>query len=116
MVDLDAFAKDWIDAFNTRDMDRILSHYSDDVRLYSPRVKATLGGVPFIEGKAALRDYFAQGLANSPQLRFTLDQIYPGEGSVVFRIRANEGREGSEMMVFAGDGLVREVRAHWTAA
>jgi len=117
MVDLDAFAADWIDAFNARDMDRILSHYTDDVRLYSPRVKATLGGgVPCVEGKAALRAYFARGLARSPALRFTLDKIYPGEGSVVFRIRANEGREGSEMMVFAEGGLVREVRAHWTAA
>jgi hypothetical protein len=117
MVDLDAFAKDWIDAFNARDMDRILSHYTDDVRLYSPRVKATLGGdASCVEGKEALRHYFTTGLAHSPELRFTLDRVYPGEGSVVLRIRANEGREGSEMMVFAGNGLVREVRAHWTAA
>ncbi len=116
MQNLEAFAEDWIDAFNSHDLDRILSHYTEDVRLYSPRVKMVMGpdSPGCVEGKAALKDYFATSLARNPSLRFSLDKIYPGEGSVVFRIRANEGREGSELMVFRADGLVSEVRAHWT--
>jgi hypothetical protein len=116
MDDLEAFAREWIDAFNAHDLDRILAHYSDDVRLYSPRVKQVMGDPSgCVRGKGALRDYFAAGLARTPELRFSLGGVYPGAGSVVFRLHTNEGREGSELMVFAPDGRVSEVRAHWTA-
>ena len=114
MVDLDSFAADWVDAFNARDLERVLSHYADDVRLYSPRVKQILGDPSgCVRGKAALRDYFAKGMSGS--LRFELERIFPGEGSAVLRIRTNEGREGAELVVFGPGGLVNEVRAHWTA-
>ena len=115
MVDLDAFAEEWVDAFNARDLDRILSHYTDDVRLYSPRVKMVTGDPSgCVRGKAALREYFAAGLAGSPGRRFVLDRIFPGVGSAVFRFRTNEGSEGAELLVFSEDGLVG-VRAHWIA-
>ena len=114
-MDLDAFAKDWVDAFNMRDLERVLSHYQDDVRLYSPRVKQLLGDPSgCVRGKAALRDYFAKGMSGN--LRFELERIFLGEGSAVLRLKTNEGREGAELLVFGPDGLVREVRAHWTAA
>jgi ketosteroid isomerase-like protein len=116
-TDLEAFAKDWIEAFNSKNLDHILSHYTEDVELYSPRVKLVMGDPSGkVKGKKALRDYFSTALARSPDLRFTLEKIYPGAGSVVFQLRTNEGRDGAESMVFGEGGLVREVRAHWVAA
>jgi ketosteroid isomerase-like protein len=32
----DAFAEDWIAAWNAHDLDRVLSHYADDIVFLSP--------------------------------------------------------------------------------
>ena len=32
----DAFAREWIDAWNAHDLERILSHYSDEIVFTSP--------------------------------------------------------------------------------
>ena len=38
-----AFAKDWIASWNAHDMDRILSHYTDDFEMSSPLIVERLG-------------------------------------------------------------------------
>jgi ketosteroid isomerase-like protein len=113
MKDPNAFAGEWIAAWNTHDMERILSHYAQDVALYSPRVKAYMaGGDGMVQGKPALRNYFTRGLSRTPDLRFALEDIYAGIGSVVLCYRALDVRRTAELMVLDADGLVREVRAH----
>jgi hypothetical protein len=113
--DLEAFADEWIEAFNAKDLERMLSHYEEDVTLVSPRVKLMTGDPSCtVRGKNALRDYFDAALARSPNLKFTLKGIFPGVESVVLRLRASDGRDGAELLVFGKNGKVREVRAHWT--
>ncbi len=34
--DVQGFAQEWIDAWNSHDLDRILSHYADDFQMISP--------------------------------------------------------------------------------
>lgn len=34
------FAQEWISAWNSHDLDQILSHYSDDFTMSSPRIAA----------------------------------------------------------------------------
>ncbi len=49
------FALEWIAAWNSHDLDRILSHYADDVEVTSPLVETVLGpGKVTVRGKAAL--------------------------------------------------------------
>jgi ketosteroid isomerase-like protein len=113
MENMQEFAADWVAAWNTHDMDRILSHYADDVVLYSPRVKAYMADATgMVRGKQALRDYFARGLSRTPGLHFMLEEAYRGIDSVVLRYKTKEGRKTCELMVFDAKGLVREVRAH----
>ena len=38
----EAFARDWIDAFNRHDLEAVLSHYADDVEFSSPVVTEIL--------------------------------------------------------------------------
>ena len=38
-VDLHAFAEEWITAWNTHDLDRILSHYAEDIVFRSPVIR-----------------------------------------------------------------------------
>lgn len=77
-----AFAQDWIDAWNSHDIERILSHYDDDVTLASP-VALRLINDGVIRGKAALRDYFTRGLEAYPDLRFDLIDTFWGIETIV---------------------------------
>ena len=61
--------REWIEAWNAHDIDRILSHYRDDVRFVSPlavRAGARHGAV---RGRRALRDYFERGCLHGRRLR-----------------------------------------------
>ena len=116
-MDTAAFAREWVDAWNAHDLERILSHYSEDVVLISPIAVARLGRASGrVESKADLRTYFAKGLAARPDLRFTLRRVLDGVGSVVVDYVAADGRDAVEVMDFDGDGRVRAVRAHYSGA
>ena len=67
------FSQEWIDAWNSHDLEKILSHYADDIVLTSP-VAAKLCQDPsgIVKGKTALTAYFKKGLEVYPDLRFTL--------------------------------------------
>ena len=64
-------ANDWIAAWNSHDLDAIMSHYEDTVELTSP-VAAQLLGVPDgkVIGKANLRAYFQRGLESLSRTPF----------------------------------------------
>ena len=42
-IDARDFAREWIDAWNSHDLDRILSHYSDDFEITTPMIKVAMG-------------------------------------------------------------------------
>ena len=69
----EAFARDWVNAWNAHDIERIFSHYSDDFEMTSPLIVERMG-VPSgrLKGKNAIRPYWVSGLSMSPSLRFEL--------------------------------------------
>ena len=61
------FVKEWEAAWNSHDLDRVLSHYSEDVVFQSPYVVQRLGEPSGeVRGKEALRAYWASGLQAQP--------------------------------------------------
>jgi hypothetical protein len=111
-----AFAREWVDAFNSHDLERILSHYAPDVTLTSPVAAARGHADGTVRGVDELRSYFAGGLASNPELRFDLKAAYGGVRSVVVHYQAvfGPGRSSwsAEMMELDG-GLVTRVVAHY---
>lgn len=79
----EAFARDWIDGWNAHDLERILAHYADDFEMTSPLIVQRMG-VPGgkLKGKEAIRAYWGQGLASTPNLRFTLLGVMVGVNSL----------------------------------
>jgi ketosteroid isomerase-like protein len=68
-------AEHWCEAWNKRDLDSIMQHYSDDVALNSPFVVQRLGNADgWVRGKDNLRSYFAVALRN-PDLHFELVDV-----------------------------------------
>ena len=67
------FADEWIAAWNAHDLEKVLSHYSDDFVLATPLIKKIAGepsGV--LTGKTAIRSYWRQALELIPDLRLKL--------------------------------------------
>ena len=68
------FAADWADAWNRRDIERVLAHFHEDVEFTSPTALAVMG-TPTVRGKGALRDYWTKALTRITSLRFTIDRV-----------------------------------------
>lgn len=103
------FAKDWIDAWNARDLVRILSHYADDIVFHSPRIALVMKEpVDKVTGKDALARYWGQALSQAKDLHFTLERIYLGSDSLTIAYRNHRGQNAAETFVFDGQCLVTE--------
>jgi ketosteroid isomerase-like protein len=65
------FAQEWIEAWNSHDLNRIVAHYSDSIIFSSPFV-ASVGRVATgcLCGREALRVYFKAALSGFPSLHF----------------------------------------------
>ena len=106
--DKDKFAREWLTAWNSHDVDAVLAHFRDDVVFTSPvaaRLLPETGGV--VRGKSALRDYWTTALAQLPDLHFELVAVYQGESMLVVNYRNERGRLVNEVLAFEGD-RVRE--------
>jgi hypothetical protein len=109
-------ARGWIAAWNSHDIDRILSHYSDTIELTSPLVSRILGTeINVVSGKVALRQYFLRGLEAFPDLTFQLWGAYPGHESLVVHYESVRGLGAAEFMRIDSSGRVCEVVAHYTS-
>ena len=114
MRDARNFAEDWVDAWNSHDLTRVLSHYEDDVVLISPRARLVLGVADgAVRGKPALGDYMRAALEKVPDLHFTLKRVFSGVNSVVLEFTTSDGRHGAEFMDFGTSGHVARVVAHY---
>jgi len=109
------FEREWIEAWNAHDIDRILSHYRDDVQFISPI--AARFGTPRgeVRGRPALRAYFQHGLASYPALHFEPIAALGGIGSIALHYRAVEDRQAIEVMQLDTRGKVQRAAAHYTA-
>jgi ketosteroid isomerase-like protein len=108
------FAQDWIQAWNSHDLDRILSHYDEDVILVSP-IAAKLLNDPqgTVNGKMALQAYFKKGLEAYPNLTFELIDIMWGLSSVVLYYVNQNGTKSGEFMEITPTGTVSKVIANY---
>ena len=109
-----AFTEEWIDAFNTHDLDRILEHYSEAIEFYSPFIpllKFNVEGV--IRNKTDLRTYFQIGLDTYPDLHFKLHHCFVGVNSVVIYYTSVNEKLAAETFVLNEDGKADRVFCHY---
>lgn len=107
------FAEDWIASWNAHDLERILSHYTDDFEMSSPVIVQMMSepsGV--LQGKEAVRAYWAKALEKIPDLHFELLTVFAGARSVVIHYRGPKGL-GAEVFWFNADGKVERAAAHY---
>lgn len=109
------FAHEWLAAWNSHDLDRIMGHYDQDVEFRSPFM-AVLGIEPsgVLRGAGPLRAYFAAGLARLPDLRFDLLHVLTGVGSLTIVYRTQRGWTVAEQMA-RDAGRVTAVSVYYSA-
>ncbi len=109
------FEREWIAAWNAHDIDRILSHYRDDIRFVSPFAARAGARHGEIHGLSALREYFELGLTSYPELHFQTIAALGGIGSIALHYRSVEDRLAIEVMELDTRGQVCRAAAHYGA-
>jgi hypothetical protein len=111
------FAAEWIDAWNARDLPRVLSHYDDDFEMASARI-ADIAGEPtgVLRGKEQVGAYWAKALRLLPNLHFELLGVFVAPCSLAIHYLNQAGRRVVETFEFAPSGVVLRAAAHYEPA
>jgi ketosteroid isomerase-like protein len=107
------FAERWVSEWNRKDVEAMLTHFSDDVVFASPRVQAILG-VSRVEGKTKLREYWTRAISRVQTLHFALDHVIrEGDRMGIVYVAEIDGRRNRavEFLKFGDDGLIHEGEA-----
>jgi hypothetical protein len=109
------FAGDWLRAWNSHDLDAIMSHYGSEVVLTSP-VAARLLNNPSgaVNGESALRSYFKRGLEVYPNLAFELLDVMWGLSSVILYYKNQSGTTTGEFIELDENLKVTKVVANYS--
>ncbi|MGH8058411.1 MAG: nuclear transport factor 2 family protein [Candidatus Entotheonellia bacterium] len=110
-----AFAREWIEAWNSHDMNRILSHYTDDFELSSPLIVERLSqsqGV--LRGKDAVREYWRPSLSLDPPLQFELIDVLVGVAQITLYYRNVGRRVVAETLFIDGSGKATRGFVQWS--
>lgn len=103
-----AFANDWVNAWNARDLEKVLSHYSEDFTIESPlavKLYPQSGGT--VIGKDEVRKYWTIGLEKSPNLKFELLDVLIGVNSLALHLfNAASTKKSIEVVSFNNDGRI----------
>lgn len=109
------FADEWISAWNAHDLDRILSHYTDDFEMSSPLIIQRMGEPSGkLKGKENVRPYWQKGLSASPPLRFELIDVFAGISSITLYYRRQNGTRAAEVLTFDESGKAVQGIAHYS--
>ena len=107
------FANHWIEAWNSHDLDEILSHYTDDFEMSSPVIVGTMNEPSGkLKGKESIRVYWSKALAKYPDLRFEKLHVLSGIGSVTIIYNGVRGLS-AEVFHFNNQAKVYAAYAHY---
>lgn len=108
------FAEEWIAAWNSHDLSRVLAHYADDFEMSSPVIVA-IGGDPSgtLKAKERVGAYWATALQRIPDLHFELLTTMVGVNSVTLYYKGARGRLAAEVFHFGADQKVVKAFAHY---
>lgn len=84
--------KKWIDCWNNRDLETILSMYSDNIEFSSPKIKIVFPdrNTSKINNKKDLERYWSLALKkNYPNLKFTAKEVFVINNYIILEYFAN---------------------------
>ena len=112
-ADSRAFAERWVSEWNRKDVETMLTHFSDDVIFASPRAEAIVGSSR-VEGKTKLREYWTRAISRVQTIHFALDHVISdGDRLGIVYVAEIDGKRvrAVEFLKFGDDGLIHEGEA-----
>lgn len=108
------FAQEWVAAWNAHDLDRILTHYTDDFEMTTPFVVKLMNEASgTLTGKEMVRPYWKAALERFPDLHFELLNVFVGVNSVVIHYKSVQGLVACKVLFFNEQGKVCTAAAHY---
>jgi ketosteroid isomerase-like protein len=109
------FAREWVEAWNSHDLGRILSHYADDFEMTSPFIVGLVNEpTGTLKGKEKVRAYWAKALERIPDLHFELIEALASVNSIAIYYHAVLGKRAVELLFFDKNGKVARGIAHYS--
>ena len=114
-TDATKFANHWIESWNSHDLDRILSHYSDNFEITSPMIKVASGmETGTLKGKEVVRNYWEAAFKKVPDLTFELKEITASVGSIAVYYKSVLEKMAIEVMFIDEQGKIEKAIVHYT--
>jgi ketosteroid isomerase-like protein len=109
------FAQEWVESWNSHDLERILSHYADDFEMTSPFIVGLMNEPSgTLQGKEKVRAYWAKALERIPDLHFKLIEVLASVDSIAIYYHAVLGKRALELLFFDQNGKVARGIAHYS--
>ena len=109
------FAKDWIESWNSHDLDKVLAHYSDDFEITTPMIKTFLGiDTGTLKGKQKIKEYWTAALNQLPDMHLELIDIVISINSIALYYKTVMDKMAIEVMFFDSSGKINKAIAHYT--
>lgn len=109
------FAIEWVKAWNSHDLNQILSHYSDDFEITTPMIKVALGiETGTLKGKNSIRKYWEAAFEKVPDLYFEFLDVTESVNSMAIYYKSVFGKMAIEVMFFNEEGKINKVIAHYS--
>ncbi len=108
------FAEEWIAAWNSHDLERILSHYTDDFEMSSPFIVSYTGEPSgTLKGKKQVGAYWRTALERIPDLQFGLIEVCVGVRSITLFYRSVFDKLAVEVLFLNEEGKAYRALAHY---
>jgi ketosteroid isomerase-like protein len=115
-ADLAALGREWIAAWNSHDLERVLALYADEPEMTSDRIPAFgFDASGTLRGKDNLRAYWGAALQKRPNLHFDLIDTYVSPDSVVVFYQNERGAKICEYLRLDAAGKIRQGSANHLA-
>jgi len=113
---LAALGRDWIAAWNSHDLERVLALYAEGTEMTSDRIPALgFDASGTVRGKPTLRAYWSKALSMIPNLHFELIDTYVSPDSVVVFYQNERGKKICEYLRLDAEGKIKQGSANHLA-
>ncbi|MDN4982749.1 nuclear transport factor 2 family protein [Bradyrhizobium arachidis] len=97
----------WVEAWNARDLERVLTLYDNATVMTSDRIPAMgFDASGTVRGKDELRAYWGKALGLLPELHFTLIDVFVSPDSLVVFYENERGKKICEYLRVNDAGLI----------
>ena len=115
-ADLATLGREWIAAWNSHDLERVLALYAEDSEMTSDKIPV-FGFDPSgtLRGKDKLRAYWGTALKQLPNLHFDLIDTYVSPDSIVVFYQNERGAKICEYLRLDAEGKIKQGSANHLA-